>query len=272
MDMRSLVAAVASVCMVGLVVAITRQPVAAAPPRSAAGKDGPRPAAQRRSSSNGSQVVELGWHDDLLPRGRSPPVPSPGAMCPALVLGGFDQPTESGPSCDLFPGLSWTRSCSGPALEKEVCRFPPGTLVRSHSDTELLEFEASPARSFQAADAGGDAASVPLTPGTPSEPSNRRASSLKARSGSTSNDRGASIEAALLAACLPPDGSGAFCREATAIAMRWRSWRGSGDEIFGVGDASLRRRENLSWRLWWQACRAQSADTACKVLPQAALA
>eukprot|EP00929_Paragymnodinium_shiwhaense_P007125 TRINITY_DN111073_c0_g1_i1.p1 TRINITY_DN111073_c0_g1~~TRINITY_DN111073_c0_g1_i1.p1 ORF type:complete len:323 (+),score=34.20 TRINITY_DN111073_c0_g1_i1:178-1146(+) len=64
---------------------------------------------------------------------------------------------------------------------------------------------------------------------------------------------GASIEAALIAECMPPNSEAAEGAEDRAIAKRWRNWRGSGDEVVGVDDASQRRRENLSWRLWFQA-------------------
>jgi hypothetical protein len=65
------------------------------------------------------------------------------------------------------------------------------------------------------------------------------------------------IETAMLAEFAPPNAGDcspkAASQFADVTAQRWRSWRGSGDEILGVGDAARRRRENLSWRLWWRA-------------------
>jgi len=70
-----------------------------------------------------------------------------------------------------------------------------------------------------------------------------------------------SVEGALLQDCLPPAlglGDGADGRLAEETAMRWKAFRGSGDEILGVDDGNRRRRENLSWRLWYRACQEEA--------------
>lgn len=68
-----------------------------------------------------------------------------------------------------------------------------------------------------------------------------------------------SVEEALLAEC-----AAAQSVEPGSLSLRWREWRGSGDEVISVDDAARRRRENLSWRLWWRSLKAtrQEAEKA----------
>lgn len=70
-------------------------------------------------------------------------------------------------------------------------------------------------------------------------------------------DKVSSTEAALLAECSAPVFSAGRDGDdwevwGGAAAQQWRSWRGSGDEVIWVTDAARRRRENLTWRIWFR--------------------
>eukprot|EP00927_Polykrikos_kofoidii_P066079 TRINITY_DN61738_c0_g1_i1.p1 TRINITY_DN61738_c0_g1~~TRINITY_DN61738_c0_g1_i1.p1 ORF type:complete len:251 (+),score=29.55 TRINITY_DN61738_c0_g1_i1:219-971(+) len=236
-DLRSFVAAIASVCAAGFVVARLRQ--AAAPPRLKVGRNsfrlikvvqqGEEPP-QRRSSSYGSQVVEFDDDVEMCRRGRSPP-----------------RLPQFSPHVSL--------ACTSPMPDQKSCRL---AAPRFGSSTETSSISSS-ATALEASLVAGKVimADCPRTP--PRSSSESPTSRLSSKSGGLrggTKKKGVSIEAALLAACLPLDSNGTSSREVSAIAVRWREWRGSGDEIFGVTNASRRRRENLLWRLWWQACQA----------------
>lgn len=68
------------------------------------------------------------------------------------------------------------------------------------------------------------------------------------------------IEEALLDEMKP--GSVGFLEEGftEATATNWKQFRGSGDEVLlgSVDNITNRRRENMSWRLWWRAQAARS--------------
>lgn len=247
----------------------------------------------RRSASAGSDVVEgppegadetrrgrsrggspdfgphaAPWDEVMLNVTELPPCPAsssaeklePEAIGPLGSLHGPERgisaPTP--PSSAILNGqLMSTRTAAGYTRTARV------TLCRSLSDTEV------PIRRQKLAAARRDgegkltrSLSEASTSTCPHNgPSGSRSRAQSSRGGARREVL--SVEGALLRACLPPTmslGHGADGRLAEETAERWKHWRGSGDEILGVDDGERRRRENLSWRLWWRAQQEATHD------------
>jgi len=160
------------------------------------------------------------------PRGRSPP------LAP-----------QSWPKSELFPS-GWEQMALPPPL--------PDFFLDERRPTAPVPVQA--ARSMSV-DSGVVQQARP-------SPSSRSVDSVNSGAAEFSFGRALTAEAALIAECSPHFQFGLTMESTSSFdpgelaedtAQRWKSWRGSGDEILGVDDAAMRRRENLSWRLWWRA-------------------